>query len=65
MEIAFNIGLNASFENMQVCKGIQLKAREVNSSKTYVKIVRLSTECLRALHWLHFKSILIYKMTKN
>jgi hypothetical protein len=26
MEIAFNIGLDASFKNMQVSKGMQLKA---------------------------------------
>jgi hypothetical protein len=36
LEMEINVGLDVSFGNILVCKGIQEKAEEVNSTKAYV-----------------------------
>lgn len=69
MGITFNIGLDASFENMQVCKGVQMKARDANSLKTYatnsetfywmLKGVTLITLFLY-IKWLKIKELINY-----
>jgi hypothetical protein len=35
-EIALDVGLDASFDNTQDCKGIQEKAGEINNMKAYM-----------------------------
>jgi hypothetical protein len=42
--MAVNIGLDASFDNIQDLKGIRKKAGEVNSTKAYTEMIRFPVE---------------------
>jgi hypothetical protein len=43
-EIFLNVGLGASIDNMQDSKALRKKTVEVNSTRAYIKILRLLAE---------------------
>jgi hypothetical protein len=49
-EMALNVGLDVSFDNMEEWKGIRNKAVEVNSTETYITIMELQTVFSTVLH---------------